>query len=1276
MTSLAGGSKPVFIVSQFAMSDIAGGSLRAAVSPNAVVVGTGGNDTLTGTTGNDTLDGGVGADSLIGRTGNDTYVIDDAGDVVVEIANQGTDTVQTSLNNLSLDSKALANVENLVLFGNAGSVGTGNVLNNLIVGSTKDDTLSGGLGNDTLDGAAGTDSLAGGKGNDVYVVDRVTEVVTENANEGIDTIQSSVSFSIGALAAVENLILLDGSVIGEGNALANAITGNSADNDLSGGTGNDTLIGGGGKDTLLGGAIDVVGGDGATDLMIGGAGDDTYAVNDIGDKVVEASTKDSGRDLVFASVNYTLVANVERLNLLDGAANGTGNASDNEILGNAAANKLLGLAGRDSLDGADGNDTLDGGTGDDSLIGSLGLDSLLGGVGNDTLSGVDGGFADTLSGGAGNDVYIVEAAGDAVVEAASQGIDMIETSLTTFTLDSKALANVENLRLVTNGASGAIGGGNGLNNLIVGTNNNDSLFGGLGNDTLNGGLGSELLTGGKGNDTYIVDDNDTVIENADEGIDTIHSSVSTSINNLATIENLVLLDGAVDGSGNAAANVITGNDADNELIGFDGNDTLIGGSGGDGLFGGIGVDLLIGGNGSDFYDVDNSADKIIETASNANSDDDTVVALVSYVLSANVENLTLVGDLSINGVGNASGNQIVGNDGNNKLLGLSGNDDLSGNGGNDTLDGGAGIFDFLNGGAGNDQLIGGAGTDFLDGGSATDTMAGGTGNDEYTLDEAGDVIVEASGQGVDTVVVDFTTPAFTLSNNLENLILSDNADDGKGGALDGTGNSLNNKIEGNGNANRLTGLLGNDTLDGRAGTDTLVGGKGNDLYVIDDLGDLVTELANEGIDTVVSFVNNTSLAAAAFANVENLELEGDAVIGSGSAAANRIVGNGNGLDSKLSGLDGNDTLEAVGGNNTLLGGNGNDRLVGNLADPDAGGGADSLDGGAGVDIMIGRSGDDIYVVDTAADKVVEAAGAGEGFDTVTASVSYVMAANVERLILADGAINGTGNASDNDINGNAVANKLLGLAGNDDLSGNGDNDTLDGGTGNDELNGGDGDDRLLGGAGNDELSGSVGNDTLEGGAGDDSYVLSSQDLGDQIIEGAGQGIDLLIAFGGDHTLAANVENMDLRDSARGTGNALGNRITGDAGGASNNNTMSGLDGNDTLIGGFGADVMTGGNGRDTFVIGHIGGAAEIVTDFTTGTLGDKLDVSDLLTGFTAGSSNAADFVQFVNAGGNTTVRVDADGAANGANFVDVCVLQGVTLNNVAQAVTDGSLLLS
>jgi serralysin len=334
----------------------AGNELANRLTANAAgsrLYGYGGEDTLIGGTGNDQLDGGSGVDLMIGGFGDDTYYVDDARDVVIELANQGGDLVRSAIT-YTLG----ANLEKLILTGTADIDGTGNELANRIFGNAGANRLNGGAGDDYLDGDAGNDTMAGGTGNDTYIVNALGDQVIELAGQGTDTVSSSIGYTLGA--NLENLVLTGTAVIGGGgNELANRLTANAVGSRLYGYGGNDTLVGGAGGDQLDGGS--------GADTMSGGAGDDSYIVDDARDVVVELAGQ--GLDVVRSSISYTLGANLEKL-VLTGTANldGTGNALDNRLFGNAGANRLDGGAGDDWIEGGAGSDTLTGGAGADLFV--------------------------------------------------------------------------------------------------------------------------------------------------------------------------------------------------------------------------------------------------------------------------------------------------------------------------------------------------------------------------------------------------------------------------------------------------------------------------------------------------------------------------------------------------------------------------------------------------------------------------------------------------------------------------------------------------------------------------------------------------------------------------------------------------------------------------------------------------------------------------------------------------------------------------------------------
>jgi len=224
-----------------------------------------------------------------GGLGDDTYVVDNAGDVITEFSASGVDRVKSSIS-----YTLTASVENLTLTGSAAINGTGNVINNIIIGNDAANVI---------DGAAGADTMKGGLGNDTYIVSQAGDVVVETLAAGTDLVQASVTFALAA--NVENLTLTgNGAIKGTGNSLANIITGNGAANNMIGGAGTDTLNGAGGNDTLDGGAD--------RDIITGGTGADTFlfraggtgATQADADKINDFTTADGDKiDLHFIDAN-------------------------------------------------------------------------------------------------------------------------------------------------------------------------------------------------------------------------------------------------------------------------------------------------------------------------------------------------------------------------------------------------------------------------------------------------------------------------------------------------------------------------------------------------------------------------------------------------------------------------------------------------------------------------------------------------------------------------------------------------------------------------------------------------------------------------------------------------------------------------------------------------------------------------------------------------------------------------------------------------------------
>ena len=193
---------------------------------NDTILGGLGNDSIHTGAGNDSLNGGNGNDLLDGGTGSDTASY--AGATAAVTVNLGLTTAQNT-GGAGIDT--LISIENLT-------------------GSAYNDTLTGNSANNTLNGGGGIDILIGSLGNDTYIVDTTTDILTENLNEGTDTVRSSVTYTLGH--NLENLTLTGTAAIsGTGNSLNNVLHGNAANNTLDGGAGNDILFGAGGADTFV-----------------------------------------------------------------------------------------------------------------------------------------------------------------------------------------------------------------------------------------------------------------------------------------------------------------------------------------------------------------------------------------------------------------------------------------------------------------------------------------------------------------------------------------------------------------------------------------------------------------------------------------------------------------------------------------------------------------------------------------------------------------------------------------------------------------------------------------------------------------------------------------------------------------------------------------------------------------------------------------------------------------------------------------------------------------
>lgn len=656
---------------QFADQSVALSELIAGVPSDL-------GDSLVGTDGADTLDGYKGNDTMTGLAGDDTYVVDAVGDQIIETEGGGTDT---ALITLATGTYTLgANVERGTVAGTGAAGITGNALANRLTGNAAANALTGGTGDDTLDGGLGADRLAGGTGNDTYVINTSTDVVTEAASEGDDTVQ--VAFSAAGTyvltANVERATLTFNAGLFPTNSVhAVNLTGNTQDNTLIGGVGNNVLSGGLGNDTLVG--------NGGRDTVDGGAGEDTLV---LGGRWHDYTITRTATDTVFAlGADVVTARNVETFRFADASLLWEDIIT---VASSDANDRLVGTDYADRLSGGKGNDTLLGLAGDDTLDGGVGIDSMVGGAGNDT--------------------YSVDALGDKIVESEAEGTD---TALVALPAGSYQLGDhIEKGTLTGMGAVGLAGNdlanslsGNDAANQITGGAGNDSISGNDGNDTLDGGLGDDVMYGGLGNDRYVVDSaGDQVTETYNFGFgfniggtDTVIVALASGSFELSTgVENGEIVgDGAVNLVGNTGRNTLIGNASGNLLSGGYDHDVLYGHGGDDTLDGGMNEDTLHGGTGNDTYFVDHQYDAVLEDAGAGT--DTVIIASDYYVLSDNAENGMVAPT-------DTDGTYIGGNALNNVLTGGAWSDNLSGEDGNDTLIGGA-YVDFLAGGQGSDIFV-------------------------------------------------------------------------------------------------------------------------------------------------------------------------------------------------------------------------------------------------------------------------------------------------------------------------------------------------------------------------------------------------------------------------------------------------------------------------------------------------------------------------------------------------------------------------------------------
>ncbi len=702
-----------------------------------------------------------------------------------------------------------------------------------------EDVLLGGDGDDTLDGGTGEDVLIGGDGDDYYHVDAAEDYVIEADYEGIDTVETTVSYALDDGAFVENLVLASGAgnIDGTGDDYANSLTGNEGNNVLTGGGGADTLDGGAGTDTA------------------------SYAASEEGVSVDLGAGTGSAGDAAGDSLS-----NIENVTGSDFADILTGDASANVLKGGLEDDTLMGGAGADSLQGDGGSDTasysssaaavdidLQTGTvsgGDAAGDVLTGIENVTGSDHADTLDGDTG--ANVLTGGAGNDILNASGGNDTYYFNTGDGQDEIndfyegQVWVDTSGMQQDSAGDwvwVSSGHYVTQEVDGGLdilqlGAGITADDLAFELVGSD-LYIGVRNESDTGTTASQLADHVK-----ILDWTDS--KNAIETI-TFDDGSFYELRDIATTVQGTTGDDTLDYGSATTNHQVTGFDGDDDITTGSGEDVLLGGDGDDTLDGGTGEDVLIGGDGDDYYHVDAAEDYVIEADYEGI---DTVETTVSYALDdgAFVENLVLAsGAGNIDGTGDDYANSLTGNEGNNVLTGGGGADTLDGGAGTDTASYAAseeGVSVDLGAGTGSagdaagdslsnienvtgsdfaDILTGDASANVLKGGLEDDTLMGGAGADSLQGDGGSDTASYSSSAAAVAIDLQANTAsggdaAGDVLTGIENVTGSDHAD----------------TLDGDTGANVLTGGAGNDILNASGGNDTYYFNTGDGQDEIND----------------------------------------------------------------------------------------------------------------------------------------------------------------------------------------------------------------------------------------------------------------------------------------------------------------------------------------------------------------------------------------------------------------------------------------------------------
>ena len=864
---------------------------------NNVLSGNEGFNRLSGGKGNDTLYGdktGSSRDTLDGGAGNDLYhlygrsgVSADSMDIISDSAGNDTVVFESSVTGgYTLGD----NVENLVLQGSA-NAGDGNSLNNRIEGNATQGS--------TLDGKTGRDTLVGGTGNDTFYFDGTDTL--EDAG-GADSVLSSGTIDLNKFknAAIEYVELQDVAPGEKANNL-NATAKKTVAAELKGNSGNNKLTGSDGADTLYGGV--------GKDTLIGGLGNDLYYVD--GDDLVQEG-KNGGNDTVVASVDYTLGANLENLELADNATRGTGNELANVI----------------SVSGSGSSFFLDGGKNAATTAG----DTLVGGADGTATTFVVNNANDAISVMGGTNVVYVS-------YAVVGGADKSDNDWISY-FGNRLTGDTDNLTFVYRGdaddskAGGVSITGSADNTYLLGTAGADTITGAADSNvgcTIDGQGGADSIIGGAGNDYIYYYGNESFSDAAAAklGADTLHvMSLKKGDKTLDSVDGIhgidvVLLDNAagavnVDSSesthamtvlGNAFANKITGGTVDDSLVGGAGNDTLVGGEGADTLDGGEGADSMQGGAGNDLYVVDNKGDKVVEAASEgADSIQTYGVAIDLGTTHKNIEYVQNLGAATKLTGSSAGGETLV-----------------AGNAG-DTLDGKGGT-DSLVGGDGSD-LIYYHGNESVDGGNGVDTL--------LVTKEA---VYSYLNIGTNSSISDIEVVKLDAEANYISVVVS-------GQAV---------TVQGNANAAYISTDDQDDSIVGGGGVDMIDAGGGDDFVEITAASFVQKYQYSSG-----TYVERGGVMGGAGTDTLSFGAANDKITFSYDATAGLVIKSGTTVLSGAATVSGQELYGGISGFEAYTGGAGNDTLD---AASVTGGISLTLTGGLGNDLLTGGSGDDLLIAD-------------------------------------------------------------------------------------------------------------------------------------------------------------------------------------------------------------------------------------------------------------------------------------------------------------------------